>query len=70
MDPDDLPDELLSAIELKRRMNTVAARRSRMRKAAHIQGLQDEIDALKGEVTDWRKKYEELEEVVRALRGC
>ena len=70
LDPADLPDELLSAIEIKRRSNTVAARRSRMRKASYIQGLQDEIDSLKGEVTDWRKKYEELEEVVRALRGC
>ncbi|KAL8287648.1 hypothetical protein RQP46_003506 [Phenoliferia psychrophenolica] len=70
MDPEDIPDELLSAIELKRRSNTVAARRSRMRKASHIQGLQDEIDSLKGEVVDWKKKYEELEEVVRALRGC
>lgn len=40
-----------------------------MRKAGHIQGLQDEIDGLKGEVDEWKQKYEELQEVVRALRG-
>ncbi|KAK4700589.1 hypothetical protein P7C70_g5656, partial [Phenoliferia sp. Uapishka_3] len=69
MDPDDLPDELLSAIEQKRRSNTLAARRSRMRKAGHIQGLQDEIDGLKVEVDDWKKKYEDLLAVCKQLRG-
>lgn len=66
----DLPDELLSAIELKRRQNTLAARRSRMRKAGHLAELQETIQNLEGEVDEWKKKCEELEAVVRALRGC
>lgn len=70
LDPSELPDELLSAIELKRRQNTLAARRSRMRKAGHLAELQDTISSLEGEVADWKAKYAELEEVVRALRGC
>ncbi|KAM0751159.1 hypothetical protein T439DRAFT_325309 [Meredithblackwellia eburnea MCA 4105] len=61
MDPSELPDELLSAIELKRRQNTLAARRSRMRKATHIQGLEDEIDRLKREVEQWKAKCAALE---------
>jgi len=70
LDPSELPDELLSAIELKRRQNTLAARRSRMRKAGHLAELQDSINVLEGEVADWKQKYAQLEEVVRALRGC
>jgi hypothetical protein len=70
LDPSELPDELLSAIELKRRQNTLAARRSRLRKAGHLAELQETISNLEGEVADWKAKYAELEEVVRALRGC
>lgn len=70
LDPSELPDELLSAIELKRRQNTLAARRSRMRKAGHLAELQDTINGLEGEVADWKAKCAELEAVVRALRGC
>ncbi|BGP00522.1 BZIP domain-containing protein [Rhodotorula toruloides] len=44
---DNLDDDQLAAIELKRRSNTLAARRSRARKAAYIQELKDEIDRLK-----------------------
>lgn len=46
IDEDKLDDEQLAAIELKRRSNTLAARRSRARKAAYIQELKDEIDRL------------------------
>lgn len=66
LDPEDIPDELLSAIELKRRQNTLAARRSRMRKAGHLAELKDEIDGLKSELEQWKAKYAELEEVLRA----
>ncbi|KAK4047351.1 hypothetical protein OIO90_006210 [Microbotryomycetes sp. JL221] len=44
INPEDLPDELLTAIELKRRQNTLAARRSRMRKAEHLSELKIQID--------------------------
>ncbi|GAA5864276.1 hypothetical protein JCM8547_001315 [Rhodosporidiobolus lusitaniae] len=44
---EDLDEEQLSAIELKRRQNTLAARRSRMRKAEFVKSLQDEIERLK-----------------------
>jgi hypothetical protein len=47
LDADDLDESQLSAIELKRRQNTLAARRSRMRKAEFVKSLQDEIDRLK-----------------------
>ncbi|GAA5973143.1 hypothetical protein JCM11641_006290 [Rhodosporidiobolus odoratus] len=47
IDADNLDEEQLSAIELKRRQNTLAARRSRMRKADHLKGLEDQINALK-----------------------
>lgn len=47
MDEDEFDESQLSAIELKRRQNTLAARRSRARKSAYIQELKNEIDALK-----------------------
>ncbi|GAA5820906.1 hypothetical protein JCM3770_004861 [Rhodotorula araucariae] len=46
IDAEALDEEQLTAIELKRRSNTLAARRSRARKAAHIADLQAEIDRL------------------------
>lgn len=61
LNPDDLPDELLSAIELKRRQNTLAARRSRMRKAGHLAELQATIDERDARIAA-------LEEEVLALR--
>ncbi|SCZ87709.1 BZ3500_MvSof-1268-A1-R1_Chr2-2g05175 [Microbotryum saponariae] len=39
----DLPEEVLSAIEEKRRSNTLAARKSRIRKADHLKELHDRI---------------------------
>lgn len=47
MPEDEFDESQLSAIELKRRQNTLAARRSRARKSAYIQELKDEIDQLK-----------------------
>lgn len=69
LDPSELPDELLSAIELKRRQNTLAARRSRMRKAGHLAELQDTISGLEGEVAEWKAKCAQLEALVRSLQG-
>ncbi|GJN93529.1 hypothetical protein Rhopal_006586-T1 [Rhodotorula paludigena] len=47
LNADDLDEEQLTAIEAKRRVNTLAARRSRARKAQHIQDLTDEVERLK-----------------------
>ncbi|GAA5873622.1 hypothetical protein JCM3774_004994 [Rhodotorula dairenensis] len=65
--PDPIPEDefdesQLSAIELKRRQNTLAARRSRARKSAYIQELKDEIDALK-------QLNEQLQRQVEAAQG-
>ncbi|GAA6039303.1 hypothetical protein JCM8097_003253 [Rhodosporidiobolus ruineniae] len=59
---DDLDEEQLSAIELKRRMNTLAARRSRMRKAEFLKSLQDEIDRLKMLNEDLQRENARLKE--------
>ena len=49
-------DPLLS----KRLNNTLAARRSRHRKAEELKELHDTISSLKDEVQDWKMKYEEM----------
>jgi hypothetical protein len=61
LDPSALPDEVLSAIELKRRQNTLAARRSRMRKAGHLAELQASIDERDNRIA-------QLEEELLALK--
>lgn len=61
LDPSELPDEVLSAIELKRRQNTLAARRSRMRKAGHLAELQASIDERDNRIA-------QLEEELLALK--
>ncbi|GAA5832658.1 hypothetical protein JCM3766R1_004283 [Sporobolomyces carnicolor] len=47
LDANELDDEQLSQIELKRRQNTLAARKSRMRKAETFKMLSDEVEKLK-----------------------
>jgi hypothetical protein len=47
LDADTLDEEQLSQIELKRRQNTLAARKSRMRKAETFKMLSDEVEKLK-----------------------
>ncbi|GAA5953150.1 hypothetical protein JCM3765_007426 [Sporobolomyces pararoseus] len=47
LDADQLDEEQLSQIELKRRQNTLAARKSRMRKAETFKMLSDEVEKLK-----------------------
>ncbi|BGP50764.1 hypothetical protein JCM10450v2_006690 [Rhodotorula kratochvilovae] len=64
IDADNLDEEQLTAIELKRRSNCLAARRSRARKAAHISELQDEIARLKAQ------NEALLQELAAARAGC
>ncbi|KAK4049584.1 hypothetical protein OIV83_004082 [Microbotryomycetes sp. JL201] len=61
INPDDLPEEVLTAIELKRRQNTLAARRSRMRKAEHLSDL-------KAAIEERDQRIAALEEELLALR--
>lgn len=103
VDPSELPDELLSAIELKRRQNvsflsffsflppllwltslsplflpiqTLAARRSRMRKAAHLDDVkkaEDEarkqVEATKKELNEWKRRALVAEAELKLLKG-
>ncbi|KAJ7046682.1 hypothetical protein C8F04DRAFT_1061355 [Mycena alexandri] len=52
-------------IEHKRRQNTLAARKSRKRKLEHQQMLEDEVQALQGEVTVWRERALMAQEMLR-----
>ncbi|KAM0786668.1 hypothetical protein ACM66B_002116 [Microbotryomycetes sp. NB124-2] len=61
INPEDLPEEVLTAIELKRRQNTLAARRSRMRKAEHLTELKQAIE-------ERDQRIAALEEELLALR--
>ncbi|KAF7292978.1 Imprinted and ancient [Mycena indigotica] len=53
-------------IEWKRRQNTLAARKSRKRKLEHQQGLEQQIDDLKSQVTMWRERALMAQEMLRA----
>lgn len=71
VDLDSLDPSLdLTAIELKRRSNTLAARKSRMRKSGHLNALQSELEEMRRERDEWKAKAEELEKVVAKLRRC
>ena len=50
----------------KRLSNTLAARRSRHRKAEELKHLHDTINALRDEVAIWRGRYEELQARMRS----
>ncbi|GAA5881890.1 hypothetical protein JCM8547_005477 [Rhodosporidiobolus lusitaniae] len=54
---DDLPAEIVAAVERKRLQNTLSARKSRARKQARLQELEDENEAL-------RRRVEELERMM------
>ena len=48
----DVEAEIAKSVEDKRRQNTVAARRSRMRKAEHLTGLEDTIRQQQGQIQE------------------
>jgi len=64
----ELPDEVVSALEQKRRTNTLAARKSRMRKANHLKELEGKIGELEREVETWKKRCAALEAEASRLR--
>lgn len=49
---DDLPDDIVAAVERKRLQNTLSARKSRARKQARLQELEAENEALKARVDE------------------
>jgi hypothetical protein len=62
MEEDELPADLVSAVERKRLQNTVSARRSRARK-------QEKLGELEGENKVLKRRVEELEARIRELEG-
>lgn len=68
-DPSMLPSAVLSAIEIKRRSNTLAARLSRNRKAEHLKELMEELEKVKAERDEWIEKAGDFEKEVLALRA-
>lgn len=63
VDVEDVEKEIAKSIEDKRRQNTVAARRSRMRKAEHLASLEEQVCAqaeimerLREEMETWRQR--------------
>ena len=65
LEQDQLTDEvsLQAAEELaeRRRRNRVAAQRSRQRKKDYVNDLEEQIEALKEEVTKWKSKVQVYE---------
>ena len=61
--------ESLDPIALKRRQNTVAARRTRQRKLEHVRSLEAEVVALRGERDALKERCGVLEERVGFLKG-
>ncbi|GAA5902941.1 hypothetical protein JCM6882_009167, partial [Rhodosporidiobolus microsporus] len=59
---EDLPADIVAAVERKRLQNTLSARKSRARKQARLQELESENEALKARV-------EELERILAAAAG-
>ncbi len=66
---DEDPMESLDPIALKRRQNTVAARRTRQRKLEHVRSLEAEVVALRGERDALKERCGVLEERVGFLKG-
>ena len=60
-DADELPADLVSAVEKKRLLNTISARKSRMRKQSHLAELQETKEALLLENEELKRRIEELE---------
>jgi len=55
---------LLSAIEAKRRQNTLAARRSRQRKLDYVRNLEELLAAMTKERNMWKVRAEKAEKVL------
>lgn len=65
LDPSTLNDDPIS---LKRRQNTIAARRSRQRKLEHVRSLERQVEDLTGERDELRTRVARLEDRVAFLK--
>lgn len=69
--PDPAPGELSNGedpLALKRRQNTIAARRSRQRKLEHVRALEDQVSGLTRERDELRSRVARLEDRVTFLK--
>lgn len=69
--PDPAPGELSTGedpLALKRRQNTIAARRSRQRKLEHVRSLEDQVSGLTRERDELRSRVARLEDRVTFLK--
>jgi hypothetical protein len=55
----------LAAIASKRRRNTLAARKTRQRKADHLRALEERVQVLQAESTMWRERALMARELLR-----
>ena len=60
-DADELPADLVSAVEKKRLQNTISARKSRMRKQSQLAELQEANELLMQQNEELKRRLEELE---------
>ncbi|KAL8287590.1 hypothetical protein RQP46_003448 [Phenoliferia psychrophenolica] len=64
---DDVPEDLVAAVEKKRTQNTLSARKSRMRKQQKVGDLESENERLKVENGDLKAKVASLEAMLNTL---
>ncbi|KAK4698557.1 hypothetical protein P7C70_g7716, partial [Phenoliferia sp. Uapishka_3] len=63
----EIPDELIAAVERKRTLNSISARKSRMRKQERLGELEGENEKLLRENVELKRRVGELEERLRGL---
>ena len=64
--PEDLDPNTQEAIEIKRRQNTLAARRSRQRKLEHVRELEDAVERITQDRDMWMARAYDAEAKLRA----
>ena len=64
--PEDLDPNTQEAIEIKRRQNTLAARRSRQRKLEHVRELEEAVEHITQDRDMWMARAYDAEEKLRA----
>ncbi|KAB5591365.1 hypothetical protein CTheo_5194 [Ceratobasidium theobromae] len=71
LEAEDLTEEAMlnTAVEDKRRANTVVARRSRQRKLEHVKRLEEELEEMKRTLDLWEERAIAAEGMVRRLEG-
>lgn len=65
-DADDDPPRFVKEVENKRRQNRLAAQRSRQRKRAYVQQLEERVGKLSEQLARWKATAEIYEGMMRA----